>query len=193
MKKIIIATVLLAVVALKANSQNSAGNCYRGYVDAGYSIGIGDYCFNRFEINTSHGYQINPYIFIGAGFGFHFMPEYETDGSSNIALDIRDSEVDIPIFADVRINFMKSTFTPFVDVRGGTYVTNNGGLYVNAAVGCRYAINSKQGIYLAVGYAKGKLEFQEFAGYTSSSSGTYYRKAADGETESITIKLGFEF
>lgn len=40
-------------------------SCYRGFVDAGYDVGIGDYDFGRFVINTTHGYQFNPYIFLG--------------------------------------------------------------------------------------------------------------------------------
>lgn len=32
----------------------------------------------------------------------------------------------------------------FVDVKGGTYITNNEGLYVKASVGCWFAINEKQ-------------------------------------------------
>ena len=55
-------------------------------------IGIVDYEFGRFEVNTSHGYQFNPYIFLGAAVGLHFMPSYETPGM-NIPLDVRDSKV----------------------------------------------------------------------------------------------------
>ena len=154
-KKAIILAVLMAI-ALCGNAQSSANGCYRGIIDAGYSIGVGDYEFGRFEVNTSHGYQFNPYLFLGAGAGLHFMSSYETK-NMDIPLDVRDSQVDIPVFANIRCNFSKKKVSPFVDVKGGTYVTNNGGLYVNASAGCRFAINEKQAVNIAIGYYKFKL------------------------------------
>ena len=59
MKKIFILSALLFSV-IGSNAQNTSRNGYRGFVDTGYSVGIGDYDFGRFEVNTSHGYQINP-------------------------------------------------------------------------------------------------------------------------------------
>src|SRR5574344_1019039 len=104
MKKIIFILSALFAMAQSMSAQNVSGQCYRGFADAGYTVGIGDYEFGRFEVNTSHGYQINPYIFLGAGAGFHFMPKYETPNMT-IALDTRDSKVDIPVFANARVNF----------------------------------------------------------------------------------------
>ncbi len=190
MKKIFL---LLTVVTFVMNSNaQSRSKGYKGFVDAGYSIGVGDYDFGRFEINTSHGYQFNPYIFLGAGAGLHFMSSYETS-DMDIPLDVRDSEVDIPIFANFRCNFIKKKVSPFVDVRGGTYVTNHGGLYVNASVGCSVTLNEKQAVYLAVGYSSEKLEFETFSRFTSKTSLDYTRKATKYDTESITLKIGFEF
>lgn len=191
MKKIILLfTVLLASHSMSA--QNQTGSCYRGYVDAGYTIGVGDYEFGRFEINTSHGYQINPFIFVGGGLGLHFMPEYKTSGM-DIPLDQRDSKVDIPVFANFRANFSKGKITPFVDGKAGTYVTNNGGLYLNVSAGCRFSVNEKQGVNVSVGYTTEELEFQTFNRFTSSYSMDYSRSGRKLTTEGITIKVGYEF
>ena len=190
--KRIFALATLLSIALITNGQNISKNCYRGFVDAGYSIGIGDYEFGRFEVNTTHGYQVSPYFFFGAGMGLHFMPEYETAGM-DIALDYRENKVDIPVFANVRCNFSKSKITPFIDVRGGTFVTNNGGLYASASAGCRISINEKQAINVSIGYTTEKLEFETFDRFTNSSSMDYTREARICDTESITLKLGFEF
>ncbi|WP_298074943.1 hypothetical protein [uncultured Bacteroides sp.] len=98
--------VLFMVVAanVNVNAQSYLTNSYKGYVDAGYSIGIVVYKFGRLEINTSHGYQFSPYFFLGAGIGLHFMPSYETS-DMDIPLDIRNSNVDIPLFANIRSHF----------------------------------------------------------------------------------------
>ena len=191
MRKVILLFALL-LSAIGSNAQNTAKNCYRGYVDAGYSVGIGDYDFGRFEVNTSHGYQINPYLFIGAGTGLHFMASYKTK-DMDIPLDVRDSKVDIPVFANIRCNFLKKKVSPFVDVKGGTYVTNSGGLYVNASAGCRFSINEKQAINLSVGYTTEKLQFETFDRFISHTSMEYTRYTTLYDTEAITVKLGFEF
>ena len=61
MRKISFVLAAIMAIALNCNAQSSNG-CYRGFIDAGYSIGVGDYEFGRFEVNTSHGYQFNPYL-----------------------------------------------------------------------------------------------------------------------------------
>ena len=180
MRKLTFVLAAIMAITLNCNAQSSSG-CYRGFIDAGYSIGVGDYEFGRFEVNTSHGYQFNPYFFLGAGAGLHFMSSYET------------KDMDIPVFANIRCNFSKKKVSPFVDVKGGTYVTNNGGLYVNASAGCRFAINEKQAVSLAVGYASEKLEFESFDRFTSNTSMNYTRSPRKLDTEAITLKLGFEF
>jgi hypothetical protein len=51
MKKLFLLFTVL-MTSLMMSAQNEASNCYRGYLDAGYTIGVGDYDFGRFEINT---------------------------------------------------------------------------------------------------------------------------------------------
>lgn len=192
MKKTIL-SILFVALAFGAKAQNVASNCYRGFVDAGYTIGFRDYNFNRFEINTSHGYQINPYFFIGGGMGLHFMPSYKTSGTSDIPLDTRDSKVDIPVFANLRGTFTKSRFAPFIDAKAGTYINNNGGMYVNASIGLRIAVNSKQAVDIMVGYTDEKLEFETFSHFVSDYNPDYARKPEKREAEGIAIKVGYEF
>lgn len=192
MKKIYLFLIVICSFALSANAQNVSGKCYRGFADLGYTIGLGDYKMGRFEINTSHGYQFSPYFFLGAGVGFHFMPEYETPGMS-IALDQRDSSVEIPIFANLRANFTKTKVAPFVDAKVGTYVTNGSGLYASITAGCRIATTQKQGVNLSIGYTYAKYEFQTFDHFTSSSSMNYTRDGRVLATEGLSIKVGYEF
>lgn len=180
------------LLSLDIMAQNAASNCYRGFVDVGYSAGIGDYKFGHIEVNTSHGYQFNPYIFLGAGVGFHFASEYKTS-DMDIPLDVRDSKVDIPVFANAHFNFTKKKVSPFVDIKGGTYVNNNGGAYISASVGCRFSINSKQAVDLSLGYASEKLEFETFDSFTSRYNLDYTREPTKYATEALTLRVGFEF
>lgn len=42
---------------------------YRGFVEAGYSVGVGPQALNRVDISTTHGFQFNKYFFAGVGVG----------------------------------------------------------------------------------------------------------------------------
>lgn len=183
---------LLTFAVSSVMSQNIYGNCYRGFVDAGYTIGLGDYEFGRFEINTSQGYQINPHCYIGVGLGLHFMPEYKTP-DMDIALDSRESSVEIPIFANLKLNFSKAKVTPFIDIKGGTYITNNGELYANFAAGCRITTIEKQALSISIGYTLQNIEFKTFDGFYRPSNMSYATEARILKTEGIAIKIGYEF
>jgi hypothetical protein len=192
MKKLFVMVMLVCSAFVSANAQNVSGGYYRGFVDAGYTFGIGDYDFGRFEVNTSHGYQINSYLYVGVGAGLHFMSSYKTSGM-DIPLDTRDSKVDIPVFANARCNILKGKISPFIDLKGGTYVNNNGGLYANLSAGCRIATRSKQAVNISVGYTTEKLEFQTFSRFTSNNNLDYTRKPTKYDAEGITLKVGYEF
>ncbi len=165
---------------------------YHGFVDLGYSVGVGDYTFDRFELSSSHGYQFNPYFFLGGGLGFHFMQKYETP-DMDIPLDSRDFMVDIPIYAETRITFVNGKISPFISGRGGYYLTHNGGTYLNASIGCRFAIGINQAINVLVGYSSEKLEFNTFERFNSSSSMDYSTEKRKLSTEGISIRVGYEF
>lgn len=193
MKKSSLFIVMALLLSCGIYAQNLSENSYRGFIDAAYSVGVGDYKFNRVEMSTSHGYQFNPYFFIGGGLGIHFMfPYYEAMGME-IALDERSNKVDIPVFANVHCNFTKWIVSPFMDFKGGAFVTNSGGMYINVSVGCRFAVNEKQAVNVSVGYSAEKLQFETFDSFISFDSMDYYRTPTLRTTECITLKAGFEF
>lgn len=191
MKKIILLlAVVLAAFTTYAQEQSKG---YRGFAEIGYGIGVGDYDFGRFSIETSHGYQFNHYIFLGAGLGFQFSSKYETPGME-YALDKRDSKVDIPIFANLHFNFLKKKFSPFVDLKGGAFVNNGGGAYVNASAGLRIATTARQSVNISVGYAFQQLEFETFGHFSNPGHNmNYTRDPRRLDTEAVSLKVGYEF
>ena len=192
MKKIFLIIMIVVTTLVMKAQDNTFGGGYRGFADLGYTIGVGDYNLGRFEISTTHGYQVNPYFFVGGGVGFHFMSSYETK-DMDIPLDKRDSKVSIPLFADFRGTFSKRKFAPFADLKLGYFVTNNDGFYGNVSAGCRMALKGKQGISLSLGYTYEKLEFQTFSRFNSTTSMNYTRTPRKLDCEGISIKLGYEF
>lgn len=68
---------LFLLLPLLANAQ-AIEKGYHGFVEAGQSLvyfGSSSTKVNWTEINTIHGYQATPNLFVGAGVGFHFMPD----------------------------------------------------------------------------------------------------------------------
>lgn len=173
MKKILF-LLCLAIISQSVCAQSFTKG-YKGNAELGYSIGEWDYKFNRIEVNTIHGYLFSQYLYLGAGVGLHFAESYST------LIDHRESKTDIPIFANLRSHFLKGKFTPFVDLRGGTFVNNEGGTYLNFSLGCRMHLQDNMGISLSVGYAKENLKMDS----------RYSSKAR--ETECISIRAGFDF
>lgn len=190
MKKLLLSLAVLFVSQMISAQSISSG--YRFLIDGGYTVGIGDYDFGRFELNVSNGYQINSFFYAGGGLGLHFMSEYKTK-NMDIPLDLRKQKTDIPIFANLRANFANGKFSPFVDGKAGYYLTNNGGIYLNLSAGCRIALNDQQAINILVGYTSEELEFETFKGFVSSKSMDYTRSARKLNAEGIAIKVGFEF
>jgi hypothetical protein len=120
---------------------------YKGIFDVGYDLPLGGTGGKgAFEINTSHGYQLNEYLFVGAGVGLHMYnardakmkdpnsyPQYVGNVSSTtpqliIPTDsvtyihaVDSSYMTLPVFLDVRGYYPipNSAITPFAVFRIG--------------------------------------------------------------------------
>ena len=101
---------------------------YMGMIDIGHSFEVTDtdewivYDYlNRFDISTSHGCLAMPYLYIGAGLGFHYY--YDID------------QFNIPFFADFRAYPIKGNIKPFLNFRIGYAVGDIKGLYLMPSLG----------------------------------------------------------
>ncbi|MCR5678831.1 MAG: hypothetical protein K6G08_01285 [Prevotella sp.] len=97
---------IIAIFAMFCTQTNAQGleKGYHGSVEAGYSVEVlgATLGFNWFELNTIHGYQVTPNIFVGAGIGVHFFPEVKEGHLSHGYLWERESSVEKLLFADLR-------------------------------------------------------------------------------------------
>jgi small nuclear ribonucleoprotein (snRNP)-like protein len=107
---------------------------YRGFFDAGYVVKMGVLSADRIEVTTSHGYQINPSLFVGIGFGVNLYSDgfyknsvYKNDsigGPKEVMLgktaDSLNISATLPIFADIRYNFItEGQLIPFAGLKAG--------------------------------------------------------------------------
>lgn len=151
---------------------------YKGFVDLGYTFGIGDYSINRLEITTSHGFQFNPYIFLGGGTGIHYFHESQSAA--------------MPLFADFRVNFKQGPVVPFAGLKMGYTVMLSDdiedlGFYCAPSVGVKFMMNHRMALNLSLGYT-----VQLFDYYYNDYYSHYYYYATEN-LSGISLKLGLEF
>lgn len=150
---------------------------YRGFVDFGGTIGTGTYGVSRVEVSNSHGYQFNPYIFFGVGFGYGYYV---------------DSEVhEIPVFGHLRSEFLNRRVSPFFDFKAGYAVYDAMGFYMNPSVGCRIRLPRRGGISVSVGYTMQKLDGITY--YYDYYYYDFYNEESKENFGGVTLKLSVDF
>lgn len=135
---------------------------FRGFVDFGGSVGFGDAQKNyQASIGFTGGYQINSMLFAGGG----VAPTVNFN-------DFDQTTFLVPIFAAVRVDFLKYKVSP----------------YINARIG--YSINTKDVDYSAV-YIYGGVGVRLRKFNLGAGTDVYTR---DGNTSTYAaFRFGFEF
>ena len=147
---------------------------YKGFGD--FAFVIGEDAFGIL-ITTTHGVQINPYIYVGGGLGVYYD------------LDIED--VGVPIYADFKVNALKGRISPVLDVRLGYSAGGVSGLYASVMPGCQFYLKGKKGLTLSLGF--------EYLGSAEDSYSYYgdgwytYTSTEDYPVMGCSIKLAFDF
>ena len=147
---------------LKPETAKTRG--YKGFVDGGFTAG---YDFVWEIANTSHGYQFSPYFFVGGGLGLHYF--------------VIDDCVNVPIFANVRANFLNKKCSPFVDFKIGASLGALPGFYTSLIAGCKI-----KKFNIGMGFTLGTAEMYDYSSYYG---GYYYTDVIGG----FTLRAGFEF
>ncbi|MDR2913875.1 MAG: hypothetical protein LBV74_03420 [Tannerella sp.] len=185
---------------------------YKGTFDAGYNFAMGGTGEKgSFEFNTSHGYQINEYLFVGAGIGLHIYnardakmtdpnsyPQYVGTISGTapnqviIPADsvtymraVDSSYMTMPIFLDVRgyLPLQNSNFTPFAMFRVG-YAFNLSDSFGGMGIYMNPAVGVKYQVSRMIGinFSVGYV-YQSYGGIPADGGyGYYYYKDAAGKT-----------
>lgn len=120
-----------------------------------------------------HGYQFNPYFFLGGGLGIQHM-EYEESG-----LKLSFTESTVPVFADVKVHLLKTRIAPFVEGRVGYSIKGFKGFYLNPSAGISFGISPRTAGYLGLGYSYQELKGNEDTDKT--------------ELEGVSFRVGLAF
>lgn len=131
---------------------------YRGFVEAGYTIGTGIvgmdaygidvHAPDRIEISITNGYLFTPYFYAGIGIGYTLYPD-ESDA------------VVLPAYLDLRYNFRflrMGRCYPFLNMKFGIeWVIGDeyfgGNYYTVPAAGIKWELGKKTAMNFSIGYA----------------------------------------
>lgn|SRR5574344_1969655 len=151
-----------------APSTNGLHRGFRAIVEAGY----GDYGDDMVSLNAAAGFQLNPYIFLGAGAGVRYFTNNDT--------------YSVPIFANFRSDFINRRITPFVDAKIGYSPTDVTGMFASVGLGCRFKIGDNFALSASAGYEAQETDVDAYYGY--------YYSSTDKETAGEAfIRVGIEF
>lgn len=148
---------------------------YRGFMEFGGGPGVGDYGDGFVSFSTSHGGQISPYFYLGAGIGFDYHVGYQT--------------FFLPLFVDLRANFIDNKITPYFGAKIGYSVFDATGVYLNPTLGIDVALDSRLGFNFSLGYNLQSAEIIRYSYYGYSYSYSYRERIIGG----VTFKFGVHF
>jgi hypothetical protein len=189
---------------------------YHGFVDFGYTIGMGDsaHAFNRMELTITQGYQFSPSLFAGLGTGVHLysdsVPLYKIVNGK--LADNSSLSYVFPIFVDLRYNFSNGKIRPYAALKAGygiglsktfmnvqnesgvivsrktEYKAEMLGFYAAPTVGVKFMLGRALAFNLGVGYSAQLYTNEAFKPGTTDTKIT--------KTDimgGVTLKAGLEF
>jgi|GEM_PF-1671336 len=171
----------------ESSGDRSHGKCYRGIIEIGYALKVSEYGMNNFRFNFINGFNIRN-TSIGLGIG---VRKYFDKPANHPDWHLVSSNVQMPVFLDIRTRFSSKTFTPYLGIGIGSSqgfdsdTTNNKpeGLYFHATGGIWFNISDRFALFGGFAYEMQKLEYANF------SDEIPYKK----NTNSISINVGIAF
>lgn len=147
---------------------------FKFFVESAYAEGIDEEPLPRWEIGGSVGYQLSPRFYLGAG--------------ANLIYFSRQKQAGIPVFVDFRVNILNRAISPIVGMKTGwSFIGDLNGFHLNPYTGCRFGLNNKLALHVAVGYELQNSDIT-YHDYTSPFIQTKYTSL-----EALKVQFGIEF
>lgn len=170
-QKTIITPIILLCSLAAFSSELQKG--YRGFVDFNTDLAFpktswGDTQTDAYYgISTSHGYQLNPHLFIGGGLETELFNEGHTQGM----------QLQIPYFIHGRTDWAIEKGSLYADIRIGSIINGVNRFYLSPTVGYSFRLGNGSDMYIG-------------AGMNLRGFGMYYNK---GLHPQLAMRLGVDF
>lgn len=183
---------------------------YKGYVDAGFTGGFGEYRANVLSVSTSQGFKYSNWFFMGAGIGLDVMfgqgnetvyvePTSSWDDST-FSHSYTTTAFFLPIFTDFRFNIGandKGRCSLFIGAKiGATFLLNNeyfrvgGGNITNRE---NFYFRPSLGVRIPVSSSKPSQAFNIGVAYQLITANWWYIGERNITLNSIGATIGFEW
>lgn len=131
--------------------------------------------------STSHGYQINPMFFVGAGLDIEKCTTFE--------------KWVVPVFFQGRIDLQFGKFTPYGDLRLGANIADGVGIYISPTIGYRFNWGRKTGVNVGAGLSLAGYKTEHYEGiFTGPDSlEIYYVGTKHHIRPYFSFRLGLDF
>lgn len=201
LKRYLLFSAALAAVALGASARQPERG-YRGFVDWSNRVKYHTHSncnktnFNT-GISTSHGYQFNPWLFVGAGIDYTLKEIGKWDANNNReVLGYSFDYYYLSFFGEVRTDLQFGKFTPFADIRLGWNAETDGTVYFSPSIGYRFNWGRKVGINVGVGYTLDAYRYERhIVGTTTDGYQTWIPTGEyfNSNRSSFTFRIGLDF
>lgn len=193
------ASILAAAITLTSvcGSARQPERGYRGFAEWTNRIYHTYYASNGktyYEpgLSTSHGYQFNPWLFVGGGLDFSLNDigywgkhYYDVLNSNHLSL-----------FIQGRTDLTFGKFTPFADVRLGWNASETGTVYFSPSLGYRFTWGRKVGINVGLGYTLDAYRYEDYITGKTPEGLTIYIPTGEyinWTRSSFTFRIGIDF
>ena len=177
---------------------------FRGFIDFGYSLGVGKPRNDFWLIETSFGYAFTPRTYIGAGIGIHnFKPVLKSYPQRTDMAQPEDNDPNwhypfLPIYAEGRYSFKnESQNTPWVSLKVGATFINHKGFYTSPSIGYHFKSNQYFSFNVGLGYTLHTANYKlwctgDTPGAIPDMSGSSYLNKSS-VFHNFLLKAGVEF
>lgn len=188
----------------ESRKKNYDTSKFRGFIDVGYSLGLGTTRNDYWLIETSFGYQFNTHWYLGGGIGLHnFKARVETYPLRNdLAVpEYNDPSWDfpfVPVYAEGRYNWRSETHgTPWASLKLGANTFNHSGFFASPSLGYHFGTSQYFSFNIGIGYALHTAHYKlwctgDTPGAIPDNSGHSYLDKT-GIFHNAFIKFGVEF
>ena len=177
---------------------------FRGFIDLGYSLGMGAPRNDYWLVETSFGYEFTPHYYLGLGVGLHnfeakvgsYPMRYDLTVPEHINPDWKYPF--IPVYVEGRYHVKSENGnTPFVSLKLGATFINHAGFFASPTLGYHLASNRVFSFNVGRGYALQTATYKawctgETPGAIPDHSGKSYLKKTSLFHNAL-VKVGVEF
>ena len=165
-KKVFLAIACLAVSMASLAQSPLRSKGYKGFLNVDLSMvslyhnDVDGSSYNNgfglsLDITTSHGMQVCPYFFVGAGIGLR-----GGFGDEEAVLDM--DLIQVPLFLQARANLTRKSISPYIDFKGGYGAGDMNGAFLSPALGISVPLTQRLALNVELAYRAqcGKEKFE---------------------------------